>query len=65
MASIKKYPLSWIFFLVIGGDYAMFEAADVVLELDRSYFDLAVEFIQKNHPVRVATSSTFTVYPLN
>ena len=48
-----------------GGDYAMFEAADVVLEMDRSYFDLALEFIQKNHPVRVATSSTFTVYPSN
>ena len=46
-----------------GGDYSMFEAADVLMELDRSTFDLAMDYIQKNHPVRVAMASVFTVLP--
>lgn len=44
-----------------GGDYAMFEAAEVLAEMDQSYFDLAYEFIKKNHPVTVELVSTFKI----
>ena len=44
-----------------GGDYPMFETAEVIREFDQSYFDLAVDFIKKNHPVRVELSSRFKV----
>lgn len=44
-----------------GGDYEMYESATVLVEMDKSYFDIASEFIKKNHPVTVALSSTFVV----
>lgn len=44
-----------------GGDYEMFEAAEVLVEIDKSYFDMASDFIKKFHPVTVELISNFTV----
>lgn len=44
-----------------GGDYRSFETAQVLVEFDQSYFDMAVSFVKKHHPVRVAKKSKFTL----
>lgn len=46
-----------------GGDYEMFETAEVLHEFDKSYFDIASEYIKQNHPVRVELSSKFHIKP--